>query len=109
MRVEVYDQYSNIYSDNQNNNALTEVFLLYKETLDTSRYTLIHPSSGGTVTHGKDLAQEQAYDLVTQLYVDSLLQGVKVDEKIINLNQGYAEIVIYFDNGRVLNRVIYAS
>ena len=108
MRVDVYDQYSNIYSDNKNNNALTEVILFYKETLDTSRYTLVHPASGFTVTHGTDLTQEQANNLVTQLYVDSLSQGTKIDEKLIKLNEGYAEVIIYFADGKVLNRVIYA-
>lgn len=109
MKVDIYDQYSNIYADAQNNGALTEVILHYRETLDTSRYTLVHSSSASTITKGQNLTKEQAADLVTNLYVESQTLGTRYDDKLLNLNNGYAELVIHFDDGKVLNRVIYAT
>lgn len=107
MKVEIYDQYVRVYSDNQNNNKLTEVPLFFGEVLDLSRYTLVHNSDASTVVMGSNLSNEEANKLVTELYIESLALGVKVDEKIINLNEGYAEMVITFNDGKVLNRVIH--
>jgi len=109
MKVDIYDQYSNIYADAQNNDTLTEVILHYRDVLDTSRYTLVHSSSAITKTVGENLTKEQAADLVTNLYVESQALGAKYDDKLLNLNNGYAELIVYFDDGKVLNRVIYAT
>lgn len=106
-KVEIYDQYSPVYSDSQNNNELTTVHVGYNETLDTNRYTLVHPSSGFTTVEATDLSEFEALSVVENLYEVAKATGVSYTDKIIKLEQGYAELVINFADGKRLNRVIY--
>jgi hypothetical protein len=81
--------------------------LNYNEELDTSRYTLTHSSSGFVTLKGTNLNTEDALNLVETLYTESQNFGQDYQEKNINLEKGYVEIVISFENGKFLNRVIY--
>lgn len=104
--VEIYDQYLNVYLDNQTNN-LTLLNLNYNEELDDSRYTLVHSSSGFTSIKAENIHVEDAVNLVESLYLESKNLGESYEDFSINLNEGYAEILIKFPNGEHLNRVIY--
>lgn len=104
--VEIYDQYLNVYLDNQTNN-LTLLNLNHNEELDNSRYTLVHPSSGFTSIKAENIHVEDAVNLVESLYLESKNLGESYEDFSINLNEGYAEILIKFPNGEHLNRVIY--
>lgn len=108
MKVKIYDQYKDIYYDNVLN-KLTTVHTTVGQPVDDSRYVLVHAGIGTTVVEGTNLTPEQAYNLVTDLYVESQALGQSFDDKLINLNIGYAEMVIYFDDGRILNRVIFTE
>jgi len=110
MKVEIYDQYSNVYQDNQTNQLTTLDIQWHKgETLDTSRYTLIHSASASTVTQATDLTPEEAITAVESLYNVAKVSGVSYTNKLLRLNEGYAELVINFSDGKRLNRVIYTK
>jgi len=104
--VEIYDQYLNVYLDNQTNN-LVILNLNYNEQLDNSRYTLTHASSGFTVVKAENLDLNQAVNLVESIYLESQTVGESYEEFKVNLNDGYVELLISFEDGKKLNRVIY--
>lgn len=106
-KVEIYDQYSAVYSDPAQNGALVSPILGRFDTLDPN-LTLVHAGSGFTTTQGSDLDDQQAFDLVASLYEESKLLGTYAD-KIVKLNEGYAELKIEFPDGKKLNRVIYVA
>jgi hypothetical protein len=87
-QVEIYDQFNNVY--------------------DTDGVTLLHASNGSTSVEGSFETQEEANQLVETLYNDSKELGSYTD-KIVKLNEGYAELVIVFADKRRLNRVIYTK
>jgi len=47
-----------------------------------------------------------AHSFVTTLYEDSKNLGSSYIDRLIKPEDGYAEMIIYFNDGRVLNRVI---
>lgn len=102
--VEIYDQYSDVYLDTQTNNLIV---LNYNQEIDKSRYTLVHPSSGFTVIKGEKLDLNQAINLVESIYLESQNLGESYEDFNINLKEGYAELLIFFNDGKKLNRVIY--
>lgn len=104
--VEIYDQYVNVYLDKQTN-ELVVLNLNYNEELDTNLYTLVHSSSGFVTSKGENLNTESALSLVEELYVESQNLGENYQEKNINLENGYVEMIISFNDGKKLNRVIY--
>jgi hypothetical protein len=110
MKIEIYDQYSDIYLDNQTE-QLTPLNIQYHrgETLDTNRYTLVYTASGLTTTQATDLTQEEALQAVESLYNVAKVSGVSYEDKLIKLDEGYAELVITFSDGKRLNRVIYTK
>lgn len=85
-QVEIYDQFSNVY--------------------DADGETLLHASQGSVSIQGNFDTLEEAVTLVTSLYEDSKTLGTYSD-KIVKLNEGYAELNIEFADGRKLCRVIY--
>jgi hypothetical protein len=87
-QVEIYDQYSNVY--------------------DTDGVTLLHASNGSTSVEGSFDTQQEANEFVETLYHDSKTLGSYTD-KIIKLDEGYAELVIVFADKKRLNRVIYTK
>jgi hypothetical protein len=108
MKIEIYDQYSNIYSDSQTGELTPVNVQHYRgETLDTSRYTLVHAASSVVTEQAVDLTQEEAIAAVESLYNVAKVSGVSYEDKLIKLNEGYAELVINFSDGKRLNRVIY--
>jgi hypothetical protein len=108
MKVEIYDQYSNIYSDNQTNELVTLNIQHHRgETLDTSRYTLVHPAVGVTTVEATDLTTQEAIQAVESLYNVAKVSGTSYEDKLVKLDKGYAELVINFSDGKRLNRVIY--
>ena len=82
MKVEIYDQYSNVYSDALNNGKFTMLNLGYKEVLDEDRYTLVHASTGFSKVVGDNLSKEDAINLVTSLYLESKNLGKSCDDKL---------------------------
>lgn len=106
MKVEIYDQYKEIWLDNITN-QLTEVATVVGQAVDTERYTLMFSGVGTTTVVAQNLNHEEACNLVTSLYVESTALGASYDDKRIRLNEGYAELLINFENGKKLNRVIY--
>lgn len=86
-KIEIYDQYSNVYEDDG--------------------VTLLHPSSGFTTFIG-NFDDAAALTEVESLYNESKALGT-YEDKIVLLDKGYAELVITFDDKRRLNRVIYTS
>jgi len=108
MKVEIYDQYTKIYSDNQTGELTPLNIQWHKgETLDISRYTLVHGASAIVTTQATDLTQPEAIAVVENLYNVAKATGVSYTDKIIKLDEGYAELVINFSDGKRLNRVIY--
>lgn len=105
MNVETYDQYRTIYLDKVEN-KLTELYLALGEPLDLNRYSIKYVGIGNTITNGSKLTKEQAINLVTELYLESQTIGESYDDKLLKLNEGYAELIIYFSDGRILSRVI---
>lgn len=89
-KVETYDQYRHIYAD----------------PLDETS-TLLHSSSGFKIVNGEDLSEADAKVLVSSLYEESKTLGSSYYDKLLNLDNGYAELVITFADGKKLNRVIY--
>jgi len=73
---------------------------------DNYTSTLMHQCTGYTTVHGEGLTQNQAINLVEDLYNESKTLGDYIN-KIIKLDEGYAELKIQLDNTRTLNRVIY--
>ena len=110
MRVEIYDQYSDIYLDNQTN-ELTPLNIQWHrgETLDTSRYTLVHAASGFTAVEATDLTLQEAKTVVENLYNVAKATGTSYTDKLVKLDESYAEVVITFSDGKRLNRVIYMT
>jgi len=106
MKVEIYDQYKDIYLD-KTTDKLTEVSTVVGQSIDLNRYTLVHSGVGSTTVIGENLSLEEACDLVTTTYLDSKTLGVSYDDKLLKLNEGYAELMINFNDGKVLTRVIY--
>ena len=86
-KVEIYDQYKEVIVDG----------------------TLVHPSSGFTLVEGEDLTESDAKVLVNSLYENSKTLGSSYYDKLVNIDNGYAELVITFADGKKLNRVIYMS
>lgn len=110
MKIEIYDQYSNIYLDNQTDELVTLDIQWHRgETLDTNRYTLVHAASGMTTTQATDLTPEEAITAVESLYNVAKVSGVSYTDKLLKLDEGYAELVINFSDGKRLNRVIYTK
>lgn len=105
MNVEIYDQYRTIYYDNVQD-KLVELNLALGEPLDQNRYSIRFEGVGTTVTAASGLSTEDAINLVTELYLNSQTMGSSYDEKILKLNEGYAELIIYLTDGRILSRVI---
>jgi len=107
MNIEYYDQYTNIYLDNQTN-ELTPVEVQWHrgETIDTNRYTLVHSASAMVNVQAADLTPEEAIIAVQNFYNISKLLGDSYTDKLIKLDEGYAELVINFSDGKRLNRVI---
>lgn len=85
LRVEIYDQYQAV----EDNNG-----------------TVLHPSSGFTVDRGAVSNLSEAKSLITNIYEESKQLGNYTDV-LVNLNEPYAELLINFSDGRILNRVIY--
>jgi len=106
MNVEIYDQYRDIYFDNIDN-RLTEVNTVVGQGIDIDRYSIVHRGVGSTVTIAENLSFEDACNLVTETYIESKTLGSSHDDKLLKLNEGYAELLISFDDGRRLSRVIY--
>lgn len=106
-KVEIYDQYRNVYADTLNNNELVCLSLNYKETVDTSRYTLVHQSSGFSTIEAEDLTETEAVIAVANLYNTAKVTGVSCTDKLVKLDEAYAEVLITFSDGRRLCRVIY--
>jgi hypothetical protein len=86
LNVEIYDQYSDVYA--------------------ADGTTLLHASEGTTSLQNTVATQAEANILVSGLYDASKALGTHTD-KIIKLDEGYAELKIVFADGRSLNRVIY--
>jgi hypothetical protein len=104
--VEIYDQYSNVYLDNTTN-ELVKLDLTYNEKLDTDRYTIVHSSSSFVETKYINLNLDEALNTVNSLYLESQKMGINYEDKMIRLEEGYAELIIEFSDGKILNRVIY--
>lgn len=107
-KVEIYDQYSPVFSDPNQNNALVTPVLGRFDTLDPN-LTLVHPSSGFSVVKAAGLTESAAIQLVNDLYEEAKTAGTSYTDKIIKLNEGYAELKIEFADGKKLNRVIYIA
>ena len=63
--------------------------------------------SGFVTLKGTNLNTEDALNLVQELYIESQNLGKNYQEKNIDLEKGYVEMIISFENGKFLNRVIY--
>lgn len=107
-KVEIYDQYSPVYIDTAQNNQFVVPSLMPGQTVQ-STLILVHPSSGSVVVVEENLTEQAAKQKVTELYEVSKTLGSSYTDKIINSDQGYAELKIQFTNGKRLNRVIYIS
>lgn len=104
-QIEIYDSYPPVYRDNTDN-ELKVVYTKHREILDTTRYTLVHPSSGASeFFESEDIIE--AYSFVATLYEDSKNLGNSYIDRLIKPEDGYAELVIHFNDGKILNRVIY--
>ena len=106
-KVEIYDQYSPVYVNEMTGFNVT-VSLMPGQALD-SNLTLVHPSSGFTTVKAEDLDPVDAYNFVNTLYQQTKSLGDSYEDKIIKLDEGYAELKVNFADGKVLNRVIYAT
>lgn len=82
-----------------------EIYDEYKELLD-GQGVEVYPSSGSVDVAADNLSENDAISLVAELYEDSKALGTYID-KIVKLNEGYAELKITYPDGRELNRVIY--
>lgn len=88
MNVEIYNQYYAVYDENK---------------------TLIHPSSGYTLIDSHNLSEPEAKNRVMELYNQAKNLGVQTNEKLVSQEKGYAEITITFEDGKILNKIIYAK
>ena len=88
-KIQVYDQFSPVY--------------------EADGETLLHPSSGYTLHIDTVATQEEANAIVTNLYEEAKLLSPTYTDKIIKLNEGYAELLIDFPDLRRLNKVIYTT
>lgn len=82
-----------------------EIYNEYKELLN-GQGTVVQPASGFVAVVQDNLDENSALDLVAELYEEAKILGTYTD-KIVKLNEGYAELSIIFPDGRELNRVIY--
>jgi len=103
--VEVYDSYPPIYSDNTDG-KLKVVYLKHREEIDSSRYTLVYPCSSSSVIYENNLDLEGAYSFAFSLYEDSKNLGISYEDKLIKLEEGYAELRINLADNKVIHRVI---
>jgi len=86
MQVEIYDQFLRVENEDG---------------------TLLHANSGSAYIAGEFNSQEEANKFVTSEYKKSKLLGQSDKDKIIKLNEGYAELLITFADKKELNRVIW--
>jgi len=107
-KVEIYDSYPPIYNDNTDG-ELKIVYLKHREILDEARYTLVFPCSGTSIIYENNLDNEAAYSFVIALYEDSKNLGISYEDKLIRLEEGYAELTIKLEDGRVIHRVIFTK
>lgn len=87
MKVEIYDQFKNVFN---------------------SEGELIHSSSSSLTFVGEFETLSEAIEAVTNEYENSKSLG-ECEDKVILSNRGYAEMFINFNDGRVLHRIIYTS
>lgn len=87
MKVLIYDQYATVNDENGK---------------------ILHLSSGSTKVEAENLSDEQAKLKVSELYEHSKSLGSYAD-KLIKLENGYAELTIIFADKKKLNRVIYTE
>ena len=85
-----------------------KIYNQYYEVLDENK-TIIHPSSGYTLLDSNDLSEFQAKQRVIELYNQAKTLGVSYNEKLVDQDKGYAEITITFEDGKILNKIIYAK
>jgi len=107
-KIEVYDSYPNIYSDNVDG-ELKAIYLKHREILDETRYTLVYPGSGVTEVYESNLDDTSAFSFVNTLYEESKNLGISYEDKLIRLEDGYAELVIKLEDGRLIHRVIFTK
>jgi len=105
-RVEIYDQYSNVYANANNGGALEAYHVMPNETLP-NYLTLVHSSESSVTVEASGLDNIDAINFVNTLYQQSKGLGSSYDDKLIKLDEGYAELRVFFPDGRQMNRVIY--
>jgi ribulose-5-phosphate 4-epimerase/fuculose-1-phosphate aldolase len=88
-KIQIYDQYSPVF--------------------DADGETLLHPSSGYTIHVNTVATQEEANAIVTELYEEAKSLSSTYTDKIVRLNEGYAELLIDFPDLKRLNKVIYTT
>jgi len=76
------------------------------EIYDNYTSTIVTECTGFTTVQGTNLTDADAKVMVEFLYNEAKSLGPYVD-KIIKLDQGYAELKIDLPAGKSLNRVIY--
>lgn len=107
-KVEIYDQYADIYADTENNNELITSFERdFNDENVLTRYTLIHLGIGTSTIEASNLTETEANELVETLYNASKTLGISYQDKSINLTGGYASLGINFADGKQLVRVIH--
>jgi hypothetical protein len=67
----------------------------------------VHTQSSAVTTEATDLTLPEAIQVVENLYNVAKVTGTSYTDKLIKLSEGYAELVINFSDGKILNRVIY--
>ena len=109
-KVEIYDQYADIFADNENNNQLVTSFERDFEDEDVlTRYTLVHSGSGIATTEGENLTQAQANELVENLYNASTTIGISYQNNSVDFERGYASLKIQLTDGNRLVRIIHST
>lgn len=78
------------------------------EIYDNYTSTLATECTGIVTVQESNLSETDAIVVVQALYESSKTLGVYID-KIIKLNEGYAELKINLPDGKFLNRVIYTA
>jgi hypothetical protein len=76
------------------------------EIYDNYTSTIMEQCTGFMVVKGTNLSEQDAKIMVESLYNESKELGNYTD-KLVNLEQSYAELNIDLPDGRNLNRVIY--
>lgn len=87
MKVEIYDQYHNILNEDG---------------------TVLHKSESSFSSVGTFSTTAEVIKKVTELYEQSKALGTYKDVSV-NLNRGYAELIITFADKKELQRVIYTN